>query len=217
MIFLDIETASHPVWLAREAAKAGATDWAAYALDHAGDGALSPWRGIVTCWSVLDRVGSTTRVTVSADDEAASLGELSDLLRPHHVEGRKGAPIVGRDPIVTHNGAAFDWPFLRVRGLRCGVPSLAARLWQAKPWSGDLIDTASPDWSPRPPHSAKGWEYSLDAWADSFGIVRPEQLPGSECPAAWYRGEYDRVAHHCADDVRVLREVYLRLAAGRGA
>lgn len=202
---LDIETCTDPAWLFEQARTAAPLDLQAWLRSHAADGALSPWTGWCCCWAVAvggegDRVWSW-----SGADERAGLLELLDVLREAHPT-----------PIVTHNGSAFDLPFLRLRALRYGLPDLARLLYQDKPRSGRLVDTADPSWVPRPAGSArKGWEYSLDAVAELLGVARKPTLPGRDVPLAAFEGRWDEIREHCEDDVVTLRRVYPLLAAGR--
>lgn len=204
--FLDVETSSQPVWLARQAVDAGVEpgpDTVLWIRQHASDGALTPCTGQVVCWAVAINDGEAVRSAVG-DDELAlltSLRETLNELRP--------------PTIVAHNGHTFDFPFLRYRALRLGLPTLAKGLWQDKPWDGRLVDTADPSWSPRPARPTKGWEYNLDSIAEMFGIERPPTLPGAEVPRAWYERRWDEIEAHCQDDVRTLKMVYPRLAEGR--
>lgn len=207
-VFVDIETSSRPAWLAEQARIAGAkpADVPMYLEEHAGDGALSPSTGQVVCWAVAADNDQLDVFSACGEDEKELLTQLSAVLndlRPRH--------------IVAHNGHGFDFPFIRFRAFACGLPRLAKGFWQAKPWDGRLIDTADPSWAPRPPRMVKGWEFSVDALAEMFGMQRPVTLPGSAVPLAWFRGQHETIREHCIDDVVTLRDLFPRLAEGRAA
>lgn len=204
--FIDIETASQPAWLARQAVDAGVEpgpDTILWIREHAGDGALAPCTGQVVCWAVAVDDGEVVRSNCGHDEVKLLEGLRGALneLRPHQ--------------IVAHNGHTFDFPFLRYRALRLGMPKLAKGLWQEKPWGGRLVDTGDPSWFPRPNRPQKGWEFNLDHIAEMFGIGRPTTLPGADVPRAFYEQRWDEIEAHCRDDVRTLRLVYPRLAEGR--
>lgn len=215
--YIDIETATAPRVLQAAmmavsfthhvASEAGAAERAAWLAEHAGDEALSPIRGRVICWAVATSDGRE-RVQVDrtpGGDERSLLAELLDVLT-------RWSPA----RFVAHNGNGFDFPFLRARSLAHGLDPLAAMLWQDKPWDGLLVDTLDPSWCPRPPRGAGAMEgWSLDGLAELLGIERQPTTPGVEVPAAWYRQQFDAIEAHCLDDVRTLREVTRRLAAGR--
>lgn len=217
--YLDIETAPAPQTLwdgLRAALDAVPGNYSRpesieqWALENAGSvwarGALTPQRGRVVVAAVCFDDSPEERAYYG-DDEAQVLHGL-DLILGQRTPRQ----------IVAHNGGAFDFPFLRWRALALGIPSLARKLWQAKPWDDYLVDTAGPDWSPRPARPSRGWEYNLDALADMLGIERLDNpIPGSEVPLAWHDGRADEVVRHCLDDVRTLRAVHMALAQGRAA
>lgn len=205
--YIDVETSSEVEVLARSAVAAGveATDLLAvqtWVREHAADEALRPFGGRVICWGCA---GSDDYDKVDADvDEKALLERLAD-------------EIWTATRIVAFNGLMFDFPFLRARALARGVDDLARKLWAGKPWGSHLVDPSQPDWCPRPPGPGgmKGW--TLDGVADLLGIKRPPTLPGREVPRAWMEGRVAEIKAHCLDDVKTLRAVTRRLAAGRAA
>ena len=215
--YLDIETTTAPRVIAAGLQAAGllapptfllgdrSEAVVAWVNEHAADRARDPVGGVVVCWAVA--TSDDREIVRSGPVEADLLRELEDLL-------------LDLDPstIVAHFGHGFDFPFLRARGLACGLPVLARLLWSEKPWDTRLIDTTAPSWAPVPARGAKPpWPVSLDLLAELLGIGRPLQLDGSQVPAAWYRGEIEEIEAHCLDDVRVLRRVTAILAEGRGS
>lgn len=204
--FIDIETASQPAWLARQAVNAGVEpgpDTVLWTREHASDGATSPFSGQIVCWAIAIDEHETVWSMVS-DNELELLKAFRDQLNELR-------PV----KLVAHNGHGFDFPFIRCRALRADLPTLARGFWQDKPWGTRLIDTAEPSWAPRPRRTERGWEYSLDALADLLGITRVHTLAGADVPRAWYERRWDEIEAHCRDDVRTLRAVYPKLAAGR--
>jgi hypothetical protein len=195
---LDIETASSPAWLAKQ--EEGT---------NANAGAKNPFSGIVTCWVVILPDG-TEESWVAPDPTAERDGlvKLQDLLC-----------VTPSFPLIAHNGTDFDYPFIRCRALAHNLPRLARRVHKPKPWGSEsLIDTAHPEWAPRPQRAEKGWLYSVTALADLMGIPHdPESIPSKEIPAAWYAGRHAEVLAHCLDDARTLRLVAARLDEGRAA
>lgn len=199
-IIFDIETASQPLWLGQQAISAG-VDGPTYCLDHAGDGALSPATGQVIAFAAI--IDDSAPVALCHHDERVILDRIDDLVGKY-------------DVVVAHNGHSFDFPFLRARALHHGLPALAAKFWQAKPWDGRLVDTTDPSWCPRPQRPTKGWGYSLDMMAALLGVERDaESIPSGDVPLAWYRGDYEAVCQHVLDDCVTLHRVYKLLLAGR--
>ena len=80
--YIDIETASQPAWLARQAVDAGVEpgpETRLWVLEHAADGATSPYSGQVVCWAVaIDQ-----HDTVCMDDV-----RTLRLVHPRLAEGR---------------------------------------------------------------------------------------------------------------------------------
>jgi hypothetical protein len=208
-VYLDLETATQSSVLAGmtptedDPRGESRAEWLA---EHAGDRALDPIGGRVVAWALAT---SDELQYVAVDEEGdgerkllLALAELLDDDRHRH------------SVVVAHNGHGVDFPFLRMRALALGLPDLARRLHQDKPWSGRLVDTK--DWAPYPARGAsKGWSITLNSLAETFGITRPPTVQGKDIPAAWYRREFDAVRDHVLDDVRTLRAVARILAGGR--
>ncbi len=204
--FFDIETVTLPHQILRQSLGQRPIDMEQFLLEHAADGALSGLTGQVACIGVADEVGDPTTWIVKGYELEAERIALLRLERWLNT----AAP----DVLVGHNVREFDVPFVRARALRHGLNGLARELRKR---------AAVPSWSTEPPRicdtldrplcprgkSTKGW--TLSALAELLGVeVRPT-VPGSEIPASWMAGEFDAVAAHCREDVRVLREVYFGL------
>ena len=206
-VYLDIETATAPEILFAGLAAANlatAQEQVAWVLEHAADRALDPFGGRVVCFAIC--TSNDFEHVHSSIDEFELLKLLNGYLNAYNPRH-----------IVAHFGHGFDFPFLRARALATGLSDLAMQLWSEKPWDDRLIDTTHESWWPRPRGAKKEWKSTLSDIAELLGIVRPPQLGGAETPAAWYQGRAEEVEHHCLDDVRVLRQVARRLAAGRRA
>ncbi|MGN2254310.1 ribonuclease H-like domain-containing protein [Frateuria sp. GZRe12] len=115
--------------------------------------------------------------------------------------------------LVSYNGKCYDAPLLATRYRLARLPNPLTGLGHL-----DLLHPVRRRW--------KGiWENCRLATAERqlLGVVRDDDLPGSEAPAAWLaylRGgpatNLRRVAHHNAQDLRSLAGVLLRVS-GLGA
>lgn len=207
--YIDIETASHPAWLALRLLEAQPADPEAWALEHAADGAKSPLSGLITCVSVLRVEDAEAPPSPDELPEAVVITDATqegDLLRWLHEQ------LAGADLVVGHNIRDFDAPFVRARALSWGLSALARRLYAPKPYGPPLVDTLDADLCPRPRRDTKGW--SLTALAGLLGVPVQPTTPGSEVPRAWYERRFDAVRDHNCEDVRVLRAVHHRLLGG---
>lgn len=112
--------------------------------------------------------------------------------------------------LVSYNGKSYDAPLLATRYRLARLPNPLLGLGHL-----DLLHPVRRRW--------KGaWENCRLATAERqlLGVVRDDDLPGSEAPAAWLtylRGgpatNLRRVAHHNAQDLRSLAGVLLHVAA----
>lgn len=207
IVYLDIETTSSGEWLLSQVSHLDPVDASIWAAEHAADHALDPLHGRVVCYAIATSLG--TEWVRSGAIELELLGRLLlDLQRCQPVQ------------IVAHGGSTFDYPFLRSRALSHGGPLdvLAQWLWASKPWDSRLVDTCTaPEWLPAPPREKRDrWPRSLSALAELLGIPRTPSIPSADVPREWYIGHAEAVEAHCLDDVRTLRAVHRRLAAGRG-
>lgn len=111
------------------------------------------------------------------------------------------------DIIITWNGNRFDIPFILARALRNNL-DLSELL------SKKHIDLAV---AIRRLFVGDGRFPSLDALCRFLGIKRYREVRGYEIPALYIRylsgenGVVDLIKEKCMDDVRVLREIYLRI------
>jgi uncharacterized protein YprB with RNaseH-like and TPR domain len=116
--------------------------------------------------------------------------------------------------LVSYNGKCYDAPLLATRYRLARLPNPLTGLGHL-----DLLHPVRRHWK-------HAWENCRLATAERqlLGVVREDDLPGSEAPAAWItylRGgsarNLRRVAAHNAQDLKSLAGVLLRMAAMPGS
>jgi uncharacterized protein YprB with RNaseH-like and TPR domain len=141
------------------------------------------------------RLRQLTTTTMAA--EADMLREFAQWLGPQTV-------------LVSYNGKSYDAPLLTTRYRLARLPSPLAGLAHL-----DLLHPSRRRWKGR-------WENCRLGTLERqvLGIVRNDDLPGSEAPRAWLdylrggsAGNLRRVAEHNAQDLRSLAALCLHLAA----
>ncbi len=107
---------------------------------------------------------------------------------------------------IGHNVGAFDLRFILCRAVVLGVriPQCVPR--DPKPWDKTVFDTMQA-WA-----GTRG-TISMDNLCGALGLVGKDGFDGSMVADAWDRGEHERIAEYCADDVRKTREVWRRFDA----
>jgi len=162
--------------------------------------------GRVCCisWAWNDEVVTSTGLIQSEAEFLSRAMSLIEIDRPKY-EAFHATQIVG------HYVSDFDIRFLWQRAFVLGVKMPAWFPVDAKSWSKEVRDTMFL-WA-----GAKG-SISLDNLCKALGIdpMGDDELPGSEVAAAWARGEYDRVSHHCEQDVERVRRVYQKMQIALG-
>jgi uncharacterized protein YprB with RNaseH-like and TPR domain len=126
----------------------------------------------------------------------ADVHDLADTLYDHLEQ-------VAHPVYVGHNVAGFDLPMLRRLAWRAGHKRLA-RMFPSRPRSPQVIDTQEL-WSgtdlSRP-------RVKLSALAKFFDAGdKGEGLDGSQVYDAWLRGEHERIAAYCRQDVELVRNL----------
>ena len=114
------------------------------------------------------------------------------------------------ETIVGHYVTGFDIPFLMKRAVSLGVrlPDRQSFPRDPKPWDKSICDTMTM-WA-----GARD-RISMDALCEILGIQGKGDFDGSQVAAAWARGEHDKIAEYCRDDVWRTREIHKRfLVAG---
>jgi hypothetical protein len=205
-VMLDIETRrpteDDPTWIARtrgldESERAAL--WARAPLD--------PTLGLVACVAVDVGDGKPVvhggedRVWDPLTDELWTLYELQTWLTSCYTW-----PVTLR--IVTHNGAAFDRPFLRARA----IVQLARARREGRTEDADsmlllvsildsipMIDTCDA-WG-----RIDGKRASLSALCAALGVTRADTIPSAEVPYAWAMGRRSAVVEHVVANVLELR------------
>ena len=144
------------------------------------------------------RIRQLTITSMAA--EAAMLRHFAEWISPDTV-------------LVSYNGKCYDAPLLATRYRLARLPNPLAGLGHL-----DLLHPVRRHWKGQ-------WENCRLATAERqlLGVVREDDLPGSEAPAAWLtylRGgsarNLRRVAAHNAQDLKSLAGVLLRMAGTVG-
>lgn len=107
---------------------------------------------------------------------------------------------------VGHNVAAFDIRFILCRAVVLGVPLNYSFPRDPKPWGNSTFDTMTA-WAG---HRDR---ISMDKLCKALGLKGKEGFDGSMVAEAWAKGEHDRIAEYCTDDVRKTREVWRKFQA----
>ncbi|MFH1430780.1 MAG: ribonuclease H-like domain-containing protein [Candidatus Uhrbacteria bacterium] len=113
--------------------------------------------------------------------------------------------IAKADRVITFNGRAFDMPWLLTRSLVRGVR--ATRNIMPPRYSTsfhvDLADLLAFYGATR--------HYALSFWCKMLNIESSKgDISGAEVPEAYRRGEYERIARYCMQDVRATAELFER-------
>ena len=105
------------------------------------------------------------------------------------------------DCVVGHKLASFDLPCIRKRAIIHGVKLNLP--FDSKPWGNEIFDTML-KWD------AKKF-ISADKLARVLGIDGKGDVDGSMVWDMYQRGEDQAIADYCADDVRMVRDIYKRM------
>lgn len=168
---------------------------------------LDPLRGEVLCVGVAVDDGPV-RVLWSADERSTL-----ELLQ----RGLEAYPEHG---LCAYRGIAFDFDFLARRALRAELYGLARRAYCPRPWPSERHVDPYAAWC----GAQRSRTGRLEEIAAYLGIAVGETAPGSEVPELWAEAQEGGelatpldearalISAHCAEDVRVLREVHRRMA-----
>jgi len=109
---------------------------------------------------------------------------------------------------IGHYISGFDLRFLLNRAIVLGVklPSSMILPRDIKPWSDQVFDTMTA-WA-----GAKG-TISQDNLAKALGLAGKGDFDGSMVAEAWAKGEHDKIAAYCRDDVETVRAIYRKFEA----
>ena len=163
-----------------------------------GKSGLDSHRGRMLCLGIAVGDGP---VSVHYDE---TLNEPKALLDPLH----QALVQNGGGPLVGHNIAAFDVPWLWRTAVRIGHP--AARWIPYRKWGEGLHDTMQM-WSVTNPR-----EYvSLDTIARFLGLPgKPEGITGASVWPMYQEGRHEEIRRYCAGDVETTRAIYRRITGG---
>jgi 3'-5' exonuclease len=105
-----------------------------------------------------------------------------------------------------HYISGFDLRFILCRAVVLGVKIPQCIPRDVKPWGDRLFDTMTAWAGPRD-------TISMDKLCQALGIEGKGDFSGKDVADAWSRGEHDRIAQYCKDDVRRTREVWRKFQA----
>lgn len=134
------------------------------------------------------------------DDEAAILHDFF-AIADAHIRGNN----LRRPVFVGHNIAGFDLRFIFQRAVinRVQVPVWFPR--NARPWDDSINDTMLM-WA------GHGGRISLASLCEALGIESDNEMDGSMVYDLYAQGQIEKIAEYCADDVRITRECWRRMA-----
>lgn len=109
---------------------------------------------------------------------------------------------------IGHYISGFDLRFLLNRAIVLGVELPPAVIFprDIKPWSDQVFDTMVAWSGPKD-------RISQDNLAKALGLAGKGDFDGSMVAEAWVRGEHDKIASYCLNDVATVREIYRRFKA----
>lgn len=109
--------------------------------------------------------------------------------------------------VVGHNVSAFDLRFLVQRCIVNGIRPhpVILRAAQAKPWETDRVFDTMVQWA------GPGGKIKLDKLCKALGIRGKGDMDGSQVWDYVKAGRIAEVADYCADDVRLVRDVWRRM------
>ena len=137
------------------------------------------------------------------DDEPVQTVGTHLQMTEHTILADFAADLHGKkiDCVVGHNLASFDLPYIRKRAVINGVKLNLP--FDSKPWGNEIFDTML-KWD------AKKF-ISADKLARVLGVKGKGDADGSMVWDMYQRGEHQAIADYCADDVRMVREIYKRM------
>ena len=145
-------------------------------------------------WAIDDQEPETAHAS-TVDQESQILRQFFLSLHPFH-----------KLTFVGHNLGAFDLRFILCRSVVLGVPVPPSFPRDPKPWDKGVFDTMLA-WA-----GSRG-TVSMDKLCEALGLPGKDGFDGSMVAEAWAKGEHDRIAAYCADDVAKTREVWRRFHA----
>ena len=147
--------------------------------------------------------GRITCIGYAFDDEPVQTVGTHLQMTEHTILADFAADINSRKitKIVGHNIIDFDMEFLKKRaiihGVKIELPFLASK------YDSVFFDTMT-KWSAQK-------RIKMDKLARVLGIEGKGDVDGSMVWDMYQRGEHQAIADYCADDVRMVREIYKRM------
>lgn len=213
-LYLDIETIPTGDAAAREYLSAKVQAPANYKdadkiAAYKAENAVAAWEkssfdgffGRVACiaWAFDDGVTDSVICATGKPNSELSIGTALG-----YIDARQSSSAWTKAPptIVGHNVAGFDIPFLTRRMVALGIRIPAWWPRNPKPWDNAIVDTML---------LPGGRDMlSLDHICHALGIPGKDGMTGADVWPAWQRGEYDKIAEYCRDDVERVRAVHKR-------
>lgn len=162
---------------------------------------FDPAYGYIACigWAVGDSAPmsvSNKTIDTEADNLATFFDAVKDASGVHMVKW------------IGHYISGFDLRFLLNRAIVLDVklPSSLTLPRDIKPWSDQVFDTMTA-WV-----GAKG-TISQDNLAKALGLAGKGDFDGSMVAEAWAKGEHDKIASYCRNDVETVRAIYRKFEA----
>jgi DNA polymerase elongation subunit (family B) len=153
-------------------------------------------------------LGHICTIGWAIDDDDPVTAHARDVGQEADVIGAFFASIndAHRKVFVGHYIGGFDLRFILCRAVVLGlkIPQCIPR--DPKPWDSTIFDTMTA-WA-----GARG-TISMDRLCEAFGIEGKGDFDGSQVAEAWAKGEHDRIAAYCAEDVKRTREIWRRFQA----
>lgn len=165
--------------------------------------ALYPWTARIVALGSIAHDG-TERVDVCQDhdSEAAALTAFWALVDIDPTDHRYGVR-----PIIGFNSRQFDLPVLLARSLILGVAHPAISLDRYRSPHIDLMERLT--WQGAIPARSLKW------FARRFGLPVDDAIGGADIAALVAAEDWPSVASHCLSDIRLTRELAIRLGVMR--
>jgi hypothetical protein len=171
--------------------------------------ALDPMQGrtLAIGWAVDDGPVDCLAWPMHCDDEFMEMELLQSF------EATIAAACGKTDNVtwIAHNAHGFDMPWIKKKAIQYRRTHLARRI-ELDRYRGNVVCT-SQLWNGGDPRAYT----KLDKLAKFLGVgAKTEGMDGSKVYEAYLEGQLKEIAMYCADDVSLLREVYVAIQSGQG-
>ena len=159
--------------------------------------------GHVCCigWAIDDH-STTFRMMVDGLDEA-------DIIRAFVDAVDANVPQYVSPTIIGHNVINFDIRFLWQRAIVLGVRMPRWFPRDPKPWGNDAFDTMTA-------FAGQRGTIGMDRLCKALGLGGKGDVDGSMIAGMWERGERDKIAAYCMEDVERTRAIHRRMMVAFG-